>query len=45
MTNCVDDENILLHTNGGDIIFREKGVFKMIPVDMYYDNKAISTVL
>ena len=34
-----------MYTNGGAIEFEERGMFSMIPVDMYYNLESIATVL
>ena len=40
-----ETEKLWLNTNGGPIYFDKKGIFKIIPAEVYFNKSAIATVL
>ena len=45
MRMCRKNEELIMFTNGGDIIFKKRGVFALFPVPMYYNSDTIATVV
>ena len=42
---CKEEDKLLLCTNGGDIEFKQKGIFKLLPAEMYFNPASLATVL
>ena len=42
---CEEKDKFLLFTNGGDIEFKQRGIFKLLLAKMYYNPTSLATVL
>jgi len=45
MRKCGFDETLTIHTNGGELTYREIGDFKFLPIEVFYNPKSIANVL
>ena len=45
LRKCKQGEELKLYTNGGEIMFDNYGEFNILPVKIFYNPKAIATVI
>ena len=45
LEDCKKGERLVLSTNGGRVHFAKRGVFKMLPMKIYYNEKSMGTIL